>query len=438
MSSTSEILARLYQRHAFGIKMGLDVEQALLERLGHPEAAYPCLHVAGTNGKGSVCAMLESILRSAGFKTGLYTSPHLVRFNERIRINGQSVSDDELAELLAIVEAQSLPIEQEHGGRAITFFEFATAMAFESFRRHKVDLAVVETGLGGRLDATNVVSPLVSVITGISLEHTQWLGDTIEAIAAEKGGIIKPGRPTVLGSLPEPALEVLRRMAGERRSRVVFSDEAVTVRRTRQTPVGQTLNIESASEHYGSVILPLLGRRQMGNVAVVVAALEAAFESTDWRVPVEAVREGLSRVQWPARFQIIRQDPPVILDGAHNPEAADVLVETLREVYKKRPVGLVVGLCQDKDRRRFLKAFYGVAEQVWVVSFAHERAVASADLAVSAQVLDCPVTESSVPEALRLATEWAKARQGVVGVAGSLFLAGEVLALTDYANIYGG
>ncbi len=206
-SDLKKSLEDLYKRRTFGIKPGLDRMNDLLRRMGNPQSHFVAAHVAGTNGKGSVCAIIESLLRAAGVSTGLYTSPHLVRLNERIQAGGECVTDDELTDLIHFVAPLADAAGAEHG--EVTFFEYVTAMAFEHYRRKQVRLVVLETGMGGRLDATNVVTPLVSVITGISLEHTAYLGKTLAAIAGEKAGIIKPGRPVVCGNMPEEAMRVV-------------------------------------------------------------------------------------------------------------------------------------------------------------------------------------------------------------------------------------
>jgi len=429
MTILLDSLSRLYRLHAAGIKFGLDTERALLERLGHPEQGLRIVHVAGTNGKGSVCSMLEAVLRRSGLKTGLYTSPHLIRFNERIRINGRCISDEALATLIPLVDEQAKATAARPGGQEVTFFEFITALAFECFKQEQVDIVVLETGMGGRLDATNVITPLVSVITGVSLEHTDYLGKDLQSIAAEKGGIIKPGRPVVIGPLAEETLPIIQRLAQERQARLIQARDVVSVKRNSQNLDGQKVSVESDNTAYGSFRCPLIGRHQLGNMGISVATMEVLRDECGLRVAPQAVKEGLEIVRWPGRCQVLSKDPVTILDGAHNPEGAHILSQVLHELVKGQPVGLVAGLCADKDLDGFLRALAGRIRQVWAVPLRTERSLPPAAMVARAQIVGCPVATASVPDALREAAVWAKANRGAVCIAGSLYLAGEVLEL---------
>ncbi len=423
-------LEMLFQRRTFGIKPGLEVERALMESLGHPERSFAALHVAGTNGKGSICAMMAAILQAAGLTTGLYTSPHLVRFNERMRINGVPVKDEELLELWRAgeeAERRAFP----HREREATFFEFTTALAFEFFRRKKIQVAVVEVGMGGRLDATNVIEePLVTVLAPIGLDHREYLGPDIPSIAREKCGIIKPGRPVVYAQNEWAAEEAILRMADERRCRTIKAAEEVRVVRIRQTLDGQILRVESRIGEYGRIHLPLLGRHQLLNAAVAVAALETAFGELGIPLSLDAVRNGLESVRWPGRLQVLRRQPLVLLDGAHNPPAAAVLSKSLQELAGRKPVGLVCGMCGDKDTESFFAELAPRLRRVWAVPLRTPRSAdphAIARLAsrrgLTAEALD------HLAEARDKAIQWAREEEGVVCLAGSLFLAGEVLEL---------
>ncbi|MDP2989144.1 MAG: folylpolyglutamate synthase/dihydrofolate synthase family protein [Kiritimatiellota bacterium] len=428
--TVTESLSRLYRLHAAGIKFGLETERALLERLGHPEQGLGIIHVAGTNGKGSVCSMLEAVLRRSGLKTGLYTSPHLIRFNERIRINGRCISDETLAALIPRVDEQAQATVARPGGQEVTFFEFATALAFECFQQEHVDIVVLETGMGGRLDATNVITPLISVITGVSLEHTDYLGKDLPSIAAEKGGIIKPGRPVVIGPLAEETLPVIQRLAQERQARLIQARDVVSVKRKSQNLDGQQVSVESDSTSYGSLRCPLIGRHQLENMGIAVAALEVLRDECGLKVVPQAVKEGLEQIKWPGRCQVLSKEPVTILDGAHNPEGAHILSQVLHELVKGQPEGLVAGLCADKDLDGFLRALVGRIRRVWAVPLRTERSLPPGTIAAWAEVAGCPVTTASVPDALREASAWAAANRGAVCIAGSLYLAGEVLELS--------
>jgi dihydrofolate synthase/folylpolyglutamate synthase len=425
--SLSDRLEQLYARRTFGIKLGLEVEQAILQALGNPERSFLPVHVAGTNGKGSVCTMLESIFRHAGLRTGLYTSPHLVRFNERIQVGGNPVSDAELLDLWQAGETAEKRATQGGDWTESTFFEFTTALAFEHFARSKVQIGVVEVGMGGRLDATNVVTPLVSVITPVSLEHMEYLGRDVPTIAGEKCGIIKPGRPVVYAQ-PDPEAEaVVVRTAARQGCRCINAVDAVRVERIRQDVDGQKVRIESADQSYGVVRLKLLGKHQLVNAATAVAAMEESFAAMNLPVPVEAVKAGLEAAVWPGRLQILEKDPLTILDGGHNPGAAVALAEALKELAGKKPVGLICGMCGDKDMAGFFKPLARRLKQIWAVRLRTPRSVDPARIVETAFAYGLRAETLTLAEARAAARKWALETGGVVCVAGSLFLAGEVL-----------
>jgi dihydrofolate synthase/folylpolyglutamate synthase len=423
-------LQRLYKLHAFGIKFGLEAEAALLGCLGNPERELKkIIHVAGSNGKGSVCAFAEAILRAAGYKTGLYTSPHLVRVNERIMVNGKCITDEDLADLVELTDKCAAEYAGRAGGRQITFFEFITALAFEYFRRQKVEVLVLETGMGGRLDATNVTAPQVSIITSISLEHTKYLGPNLASIAMEKAGIIKQGVPVVVGNLPDEAMAVIDTVAHERDSRVIRAAQAVSVRRQKQTWEGQKISIESASNSYGTIRLPLLGQHQLANVAITVAALEEWCRVAGTELSLSAVKSGLSSVSWPGRFQVISHKPLTIIDGAHNPEAALSLNESLKELGGGMPVCLILGLCSDKDAAGFIRNITVPVSHCWVVALANERSLPPAELARHVKNKGWPFSIAPVPQALKEAESAALKNDNFICATGSFFLAGEIFSL---------
>jgi len=425
MKDLNHSLERLYALRTFGIKPGLETTVALLGRLGDPQHSFAAIHVAGTNGKGSVCAMLDTVLRKTGLRVGLYTSPHLIRFNERIRVNGVEISDEELAALFDDMDPHAAAMAGT--GREATFFEFTTALAFEHFRRQKVQVAVVETGLGGRLDSTNVITPLISVITRIGLEHTAYLGNTVAEIAGEKAGIIKPGRPVVCGATPGEALAVIRKTAESRKAPFINVEDSVAVRRVAQDLSGQKVSITGCDVNYGPVILKLLGKHQLENCATAVAALESLAACSPLVIPPELIRAGLSEAVWPGRLDILSQEPPVILDGAHNPDGARCLASALRELFKKKKVALVWGMCDDKDALGFAKALGATVKRCWTVPIDTERSLSPQKLQHIARMEGWQAVEATLPEALEQAKAWARENDGAVCIAGSLFLAGEVL-----------
>ncbi|MDZ4199504.1 MAG: Mur ligase family protein, partial [Kiritimatiellia bacterium] len=295
-ASSEELTLALFRRTAHGIRPGLDLIRRLLERRGHPETGLLCLHVAGTNGKGSVCAMIERLLRAAGLKTGLYTSPHLVSLHERIRIGGRPIEDRDLVELIRIWEAEALDLEQTESLRPATFFEITTAMAFDWFRREAVDVAVVETGMGGRWDATNVIVPAVATLCEIGMDHMEFLGSTLREIALEKTGIIKPGRPVVCGELDDEIRDLVVSEARATGAPLRRASDMVTLRRIRQDWTGQRIRIETASGLQVSAHLPLLGAHQLRNAALAVATLETFLECASLPLTEEILAEGLGGV----------------------------------------------------------------------------------------------------------------------------------------------
>lgn len=389
-----DTLAWLFGTQTFGIKLGLENTQRLLAACGQPQEKLRFLHVAGTNGKGSTCAMVDSILRAAGHRTALYTSPHLVDFRERIRVDGQMIPESSVAEGLTLLRDASEGWEQ-----APTFFELATVLAAWWFAREEAEFVVWETGMGGRLDATNAVTPLVSVIMPVGLDHQAWLGETIALIAAEKAGIIKPGVPVVSAPQAGEVRAVLEAKAGE---------------------VGVQVGFVSAPWEAGPV--GLAGAHQRWNAAVALAALRAAGVE----VGEEAARSGLARVKWPGRFQ--RAGAALVVDGAHNPSATVVLVATWREVFGNLKARLVFGVLSDKDASALLHVLRAIADEVWLVPVAGARGVSVDELRPTAEAAGFTAVHTSTIEEV-LAEE--RTESDPVLVTGSLFLAGEVLALLE-------
>lgn len=428
MDRTSR-LERLYARRTFGIKPGLDSIRGLLRELGDPQESFRVLHVAGTDGKGSVCAMLDSALRAAGLRTGLYTSPHLVRLSERFRIGGAEIADDAFFPLLDEVEAAAARLVAR-GAPEPTFFETTTALCALWFAREGVKLAVAEVGMGGRLDATNVFLPAVSVVTRVGMDHMQYLGDTIGKIALEKAGIAKPGVPLVLGAMPDEARAAVLARAREVGAPAVSAPDVVEVARLRGGLADQTLSVSSAAADYGRVKMRLAASYQAENAATAVAALEALGRVLGIEWPAKTVAAGLGAAQLPGRFQLLSEDPATILDGGHNPCAAEALVGALKAAKAARGVRLVCGMCADKDPAGYLQALAPAVGKVWTVPLSNPRGLPPEKLAAFArgaglrEVRACAALE----EGLALARADAREAGRPVLVAGSLFLAGDVLA----------
>ena len=423
-------LQRLYARQAHGIKPGLDATRALLQTLGHPESGLAAVHVAGTNGKGSTCALVAKGLESLGLPIGLTTSPHLVRFNERFQINGEPIADDELDRHLARVEEAAESIERE-SGIVPTFFECAIAIAFLHFREHGVRLAVVETGMGGRLDATNILTPLVSVVTRIAMDHMQFLGDTMEAIAAEKAGILKPGRPAVAGSMPEEAFAVIADTARRIGAPLIDVRDAVSVRRVSGDLTRQRLAVSTPDRDYGILETPLAASYQTENVATAVATLEVLRDRVGLPLPDDAVKSALARVSWPGRMQCVRRDPFVVLDGAHNPDGAAALVHARKDAHvRKGSVELVCGFCADKDVNGFFRTVAPWIRHAWTVPIPNPRSISPEEAArLAARYRIAAEPRPSLADALPAALDAARAEDSPVFICGSLFLVGEALSV---------
>ncbi len=407
----------LFARTAHGIKPGLEVTAALLEKLGNPHRSLKCVHVAGTNGKGSVCAMIESVLRVSGFKTGLYTSPHLFRFNERFRVNGREISDPVLEQLIADVEAAAQSLDT----RPATFFEIATAMTFEYFKREKVDYAVIETGMGGRWDASNVIQPLLSVITRIDFDHAEYLGTEIEKIAWEKAGIIKPGVPVICGPMPVEAEAVIYKEALEKKAPILGSDDAVFFQLLEKRRDDQLINIEASGHEYPNIRLPLAGSFQLENCGIAVAALEDLAEAENIRLQM---KRGLEAVKWPGRFQLIQQKPPVLYDGAHNVCGARALFETLGETFPGFGSGFFFSFMKDKDVEGILKTLKPAVGKAWAFTLPGDRAMKAEEIAEIGKRVGLEITPVGTPQPV---IDWLNAgKKRLVCFTGSLYLPGEL------------
>lgn len=354
--------------------LNLDRMRDLLGRLGDPHRAYATIHVAGTKGKGSTAAMIESIARAAGYRTGLYISPHLHTFRERMRVDAELISRETFAE---IVDAIAPQVEAVAG---ITWFEIVTAIGFLHFARAGVEWGVFEVGLGGRFDATNVLTPRVAVITSLSMDHMSWLGDTLEQIAFEKAGIIKPGAPIVSALQQPEAMAVIERIAAERGAPLVVVGRDVTFERLDSSLDGQTFEVRAADRSASVFRIPLLGEHQIVNAAVAVTAIRQA-KGID--IGDEAIARGLAAVRWPGRFEIARRDPPLIFDGAHNVDSARRLAEALDGVFPNRRWTLVFGASADKEIDKMLDALASRCDRLIVTC---ARNVRAADLERIAQI----------------------------------------------------
>jgi dihydrofolate synthase / folylpolyglutamate synthase len=427
--SLASVFERLFALETFGIKLGLENIARLCEGLDHPERAFASVHVAGTNGKGSVAAMVHAALVSAGVRSARYTSPHLSDITERFVVGRDAVERDTLAAAVDRVLACADRLQSAGTLRVTpTFFEVTTAAAFELFRSAGVEVAVVEVGLGGRFDATNVVAPIAGAITSIGMDHHQHLGNTLEQIAFEKAGIIKPGLPVVVGPLPPPAHAVIREIAAARGAQLIDAT-ATRALDVRMIDGAARLDVTTGTRHYGPVSLGLRGGHQVPNALVAIALLEAV-ESRGVPMTPEAVASGLAAPDWPARLELfaLENGRRVLLDAAHNQDGAAALADYLREWHPERPP-LVLGVMQDKDVDVMLRTLLPAVSAVLATAAPSTRAMPAAELARRAAAVaadtgqQIPITAVEDPEeALRVALEGAP----LVCVAGSIFLAGPV------------
>jgi dihydrofolate synthase/folylpolyglutamate synthase len=424
----TDALAYLESLGTFGIQLGLSRIEALMDRLDHPERRFRSIHVTGTNGKGSTTAMIASVLTEAGVRTGMYTSPHLVDYPERMRINGADITREAFAGVVGQTrEAAEWLIAD--GQESPTEFEVLTAAAFLWFAQERAEIVVVEVGLGGLLDSTNVIVPAVSVITNVTLEHTDRCGDTVEAIARHKAGIIKPGVPVVTGAT-ETALDVIEAAAKQAGAEctVLRRDFLVTERNYENGRQCFRLTVgKSVSEPY---FTGLLGRHQVDNAALAVRTCQV-LGKTDSRLTSTAIREGLAKVKWPGRFEIFPGAPVIILDGAHNPDGIRTLRQTLDEVFPGRALVFLFGVLADKNHAEMARILFRQIDRAVVVRPNSGRAAAVEDIAgeISGYVSEVE-TAGSIAAGLLRAKRWA-GPDGIVCAAGSLYMIGEVRQLLE-------
>ncbi len=425
MGSYQETLDYIFNLRGGEIDLRLHRVEQALSLFGHPEQCYPAFHIAGTNGKGSTAAILYRILSAEGYRVALYTSPHVVSFTERIRVGREEISQEEVVELAEVIEGRSAEV-----GLRLTFFEFVTVMALVYFARRRVDVAVVEVGLGGRLDATNLVVPRVSIITTISKDHQAYLGSDLLSIAREKGGIIKKGAPVVCGSLPPQVEELLREMAETKGSASYFLGRHFSFALKEKG----LFDYSGLEWNFTDLFLRLRGRYQRGNAALALGALEIA--AGDFPVSEAAVREGLRTVFWPGRFEVVLRQPTVILDGAHNGEGVRALVSEIQDsqrlkkvrephLEEHRKVKLLFAAMEDKDWSLMLGELSTVVSEVVLTRVSIERSADPSRMAkavghkIALTVIENPI------QAMRFLLDRAD-RDDVVLVTGSLYLLGEV------------
>ncbi|MGD0884399.1 MAG: folylpolyglutamate synthase/dihydrofolate synthase family protein [Thermodesulfovibrionales bacterium] len=460
----NDAIAYLYALQKHGIKLGLDNTRRLLSLLGNPQDVFRAIHVAGTNGKGSTAAIIASVLRSAGFTVGLFTSPHLVSFTERIRVDGIEIKEQEVVELTgemrAVIERNvkadipvfphpSLPGGRQGGGAepfSPTFFEFVTAMAFLYFKRKEVEWAVVETGMGGRLDATNILSPAASVITRVCFDHREFLGQTLRAIAGEKAGIIKKGVPSVSSAQEPEALEMIEARASAEGSELFVFGRDFTSRLVQSDMRGITFDYQG-EERFDNLRVPLCGMHQIENASVAVKAVELIMEKES--VSPQSIREGLAHTTWHGRLELIKGEGrhyDLLVDGAHNPSASQALAEALRRYFVPayKEIILILGIMADKDIEGIMGPLLPIASEVIFTAPAYERAASPEKLAQYAQSSGFVSTVThSVKEALDKATKRterspAPEARHLIVITGSFYTIGEAKIVLGHKGVLTG
>jgi dihydrofolate synthase/folylpolyglutamate synthase len=388
-----------------------------LELIGNPHQDYATIHVAGTKGKGSICAMISSILSHSGYTTGFYSSPHMIDFNERIRIGDHLISHEKIAEYVDYLKPFINQVEQ------ITTFEITTALAFKYFSDQKVDFAVIEVGLGGRFDATNVITPNVSVISTISFDHTKILGNTLSKIAFEKSGIIKKNVPVVVSRQKKTAIKMIQNIALEQSSPLINAKESFRVVSGHKTLDYQEFIIHGSLSSTGCIKLPLIGDHQLDNARTAFAVIdELRYQGV--KISPTAVKQGFEQVEWPGRFEILQRNPLVIIDGAHNPDSFRNLAKTIKEYLTGRKVIFVLGVSADKNIRTMMKIIKPVVDHLIITKSAHPRAM---DIEKIQELADAIGISSVCVERVEDAKEKAESltnENSVIIAAGSIFIAG--------------
>jgi len=412
--SYKKCLQAMFGLRRFGIKLGLSTIRKILSGIGNPQDKFSCIHVAGTNGKGSIASALSTIFYSSGYNVGLYTSPHLVHFNERICINNRPISNDHMVKAYLAVK------NAHHGSREPTFFEFSTAMALWEFARQKVDWAIIETGMGGRLDATNVMHPKLCIISNISLEHQLYLGNTISKIADEKGGIIKRRVPVITAVKQKSAAVALKKIADSKSAPFYRLGNAFRIRKNPD----KTFSYFGIHHNWRNLKTGLTGNHQIENAALVLAACEILNQKyTD--IAFETIKSGIETNKWPGRLEIISKRPLVILDGAHNRVAAKALSMYISDHLADRSVTLVIGILDDKPYAVMLKSLLPACKKVVLTCPDIDRALPAEQLfPIAKEIIPDVEIISNVGKAVTHCIDTASPDE-VICVAGSLYVVGE-------------
>lgn len=426
MITYSEAIDYIYDLTKYGIKLGLKNINYLLYLLGEPHKKLKIIHVAGTNGKGSTCSSISSILQSDGYKVGLYTSPHLVDFAERIKINHKPIDRKKVSELLERIKPYIEKVANTPSYNHPTFFEVITSMAFLYFFEEQVDFLVLEVGLGGRLDATNVCEPLISVITHIDYDHMDQLGNSLQEIAREKGGIIKPEGIVISSNQHEEAYNEIKKIAEEKNSLIYSIGREINYKIVKSDIKGVIFDLKGIYHEYKNLHTPLLGRHQADNSATAITAIEA-LKIRGINITEKAIRAGLEKVKWTGRLEIIQHKPILVLDGAHNPNGVKVVRDALKEIFSYHRLILVLAIFADKDYKKMIQIIVPNADLIIATKTENSRATSPRIIAKeAAKYIDqnkIIVTEN-IPQAINCALSNSK-EDDLICITGSLYTVGE-------------
>ena len=415
----------LYKLTDFGIKLGLEKILFLLKKFGNPHLKYPSVLIGGTNGKGSVAKTLSEILKSAGYKTGLYISPHLVDIKERISISGEKIGEEEFKEKIRDLKKilSKLPYHMYP-----TFFEAITSIAFSYFAEKKIDILICEVGMGGRFDATNVLPSFLEIITRIGIEHTKYLGKTYREIAREKAGIIKERSIVISSKQNIEAEEVIKNKVKEKKAEIYFYGKDFFSRRVEKGIEGQKFNFYG-KEKIRNIKIPLLGKYQIENVSLAIQS-SLIMKEKGFRIEREDIYEGVKRVEWPGRFQILKEKPLIILDGAHNPDGINSLLSTIKDIFPDKKFSFLVAILKDKDYLKMVRKISKFADEIIFAKLETERGIEPEKLSSILRENKKIKIFSNVKESW----EYIEKTEENWIICGSLYLAGEILSLKGKAT----